>query len=160
VPRNGPCGERGYERPPGWSFTLDSGATKNLDIALRLPAGTGSFTANISIDSTRNDLATPSAPLSTLSVESADQVAPRVGGGARSASRLLERQVRSRRAISLIQRGTGVACRRRRRRAIDQLVEAAERLMKIASVDVSAQRVEVDRLLQEAQVRWFLAQPQ
>jgi hypothetical protein len=43
--------------------------------------------------------------------------------------------------------------------AISALITAAERLLKIDSVDVSAQRVEVDRLLQEAQVRWFLAQP-
>jgi hypothetical protein len=43
--------------------------------------------------------------------------------------------------------------------AIGQLIDAGERLLKITSVDVSAQRVEVDRLLQEAEVRWFIAQP-
>ena len=43
--------------------------------------------------------------------------------------------------------------------AIAQLIDVAERLLKITSANVSAQRVEVDRLLQEAQVRWFIAQP-
>ena len=43
--------------------------------------------------------------------------------------------------------------------AIGQLLTAAERLLKIASVDVGAQRIEVARLMQEAQVRWVLAQP-
>jgi len=43
--------------------------------------------------------------------------------------------------------------------AIGQLLTAAERLIKIASADVSAQRVEAARLLQEAQARWYLAQP-
>src|SRR5204862_5170566 len=63
---------------PVWTFTLASGATKNLDIGVRLPANTGSFTANISIDSARNDLVTPFSTFVTLSVESADTVAPRV----------------------------------------------------------------------------------
>ncbi len=53
-----PADASGY---PVWTFTLDSGATKNLDVGLRLPANIGSFTANISIDSARGDLAT--APL-------------------------------------------------------------------------------------------------
>jgi hypothetical protein len=143
-----------------WTFTLDSGATKNLDVALRLAAGTGSFTANISIDSTRNDLATPFSTVATLLVESADTVAPRV------VAELLALAVSSNdksdrdRAVSLIRAAQASLGAGAYGKAIDQLVEAAERLMKITSVDVSAQRVEVDRLLQEAGVRWFLAQPQ
>lgn len=145
---------------PVWSFTLDSGATKNLDVALSLPAGTGSFTANISIDSTRNDLATPFSTSVTLSVESADTVAPRVAAELAALAVSSNDKSDRDRAISLIQAAQASLAAGAAGRAIDQLVEAAERLMKIASVDVSAQRVEVDRLLQEAQVRWFLAQPQ
>ena len=44
-------------------------------------------------------------------------------------------------------------------KAIEQLVDAAERLLKITSANVTPYRVEVDRLLQEAEARWFIAQP-
>ena len=43
--------------------------------------------------------------------------------------------------------------------AIGLLIDASERLLKITSVDVTPYRVEVDRLLQEAEARWFIAQP-
>jgi len=42
--------------------------------------------------------------------------------------------------------------------AMGQLVDASERLLKITSADVASYRVEVDRLLQEAEARWFIAQ--
>jgi hypothetical protein len=145
---------------PVWTFSLDSGATKNLDIALHLPASTGSFTANISIDSTRNDLATPFSTSVTLSVESADTVAPRLAAELSALAVSSNDKSDRDRAVSLIWAAQASLAAGASGKAIDQLVEAAERLMKIASVDVSAQRVEVDRLLQEAQVRWFLAQPQ
>src|SRR5882672_6456332 len=144
---------------PVWTFTLASGATKNLDVGLRLPANTGTFTANISIDSARNDLATPFSKFITLSVESADTVAPRVAGElsalAVSSSEKSDRD----QAVSSIRAAQASLAAGASDMAIDQLVEASERLLKITSVDVSAQRVEVDRLLQEAEVRWFIAQP-
>jgi hypothetical protein len=145
---------------PVWTFTLDSGATKNLDIALRLPADTGSFSANLSIDSTRNDLATPFSTFVTLSVESADTVAPRVVNELSALSVASNDRSDRDRAVSLIRAAQASLAAGASGKAIDQLTEAAERLMKIGSVDVSVQRVEVARLLQEAEVRWFLAQPQ
>ncbi len=44
-------------------------------------------------------------------------------------------------------------------KAIALLIDASERLLKITSVDLRPYRVEVDRLLQEAEARWFIAQP-
>ncbi len=145
---------------PVWTFTLDSGATKNLDVGLRLPVNTGSFTANISIDSARNDLAAPFSKFITLSVESADTVAPRVADElsalAVSSSEKYERD----HAVSSIQAGQASMAAGAYEQAIGQLLTAAERLSRITSVGVRAQRVQVGRMLQEAQVRWFLAQPQ
>jgi hypothetical protein len=144
---------------PVWTFTLDSGATKNLDIGLRLPADTGSFTASISIDSTRNDLATPFSTVATLSVESADTVAPRVVSELSELSVSPNDRSDRDRAVSLIRAAQASLAAGSSSKAIDQLTDAAGWLMKINSVDVSAQRVEVGRLLQEAEVRWFLTQP-
>jgi hypothetical protein len=142
-----------------WTFTLDSGATKNLDIGLRLPADTGSFTASISIDSTRNDLATPFSTVATLSVESADTVAPRIVSELSELSVSPNDRSDRDRAVSLIRAAQASLAAGSSSKAIDQLTDAAGWLMKINSVDVSAQRVEVGRLLQEAEVRWFLTQP-
>jgi hypothetical protein len=144
---------------PVWTFTLDSGATKNLDVGLRLPANTGSFTANISIDSARNDLATPFSKFVTLSVESADTVAPRVAGELSALTVSSNDKSDRDHAISSIRAAQASLASGQSERAIDQLIEASERLLKITSADVSAQRVQVDRLLQEAEVRWFIAQP-
>jgi hypothetical protein len=63
-------------------------------------------------------------------------------------------------AVSKIQAASRSLAADRYEEAIEKLLEAAARLVKITSVDVRAYRVQVDRLLQEAQVRWFLAQPQ
>jgi hypothetical protein len=144
---------------PVWTFTFDSGATKNLDIGLRLPANTGSFKATISVDSARNDLATPFSKFITLPVESADTVAPRVAG--ELSALVVSPNDKSDRdhAVSSIRAAQASMTSGAYEQAIGQLIDASERLLKITSVDVSAQRVEVDRLLQEAQVRWFLAQP-
>jgi len=144
---------------PLWTFTLDSGATKNLEIGLRLPANTGGFTGNISIDSARNDLATPFSASVTLSVESADTVAQRVPGElsalAVSSSDKSDRD----HAVSSIQAAQASLGARDSDQAIGLLIDASERLLKITSVDVTPYRVEVDRLLQEAEARWFIAQP-
>ena len=144
---------------PLWTFTLDSGATKNLEIGLHLPANTGGFTGNISIDSARNDLATPFSASVTLSVESADTVAQRVAGElsalAVSSSDKSDRD----HAVSSIQAAQASLAARDSDQAIGLLIDASERLLKITGVDVTPYRVEVDRLLQEAEARWFIAQP-
>jgi hypothetical protein len=147
---------------PIWRFTLDSGATKNLDIGLRLPAVSGSYAANLTIDSIRNGVISPYASFdSALSVESAETIAPRLVSelGALAITQNGERSDRNV-AVSKIQAASSSLAADRYEEAIEKLLEVAARLAKITSVDVRAYRVQVDRLLQEAQVRWFLAQPQ
>ena len=144
-----------------WSFTLDSGATKDLDIGLRLPAASGTYAANLAIDSIRNGVVSPYDTFnSTLSVESAETVAPRLVNelGALAIPLNGDRSDRNA-AILKIQTAISSLAADQHEEAIDKLLEAATRLAKITSVDLSAYRVQVDRLLQEAQVRWFLAQP-
>jgi hypothetical protein len=144
---------------PVWTFMLESGATKNLDIGLRLPANTGSFTANISIDSARGDLATPFSTFATLTVESADTVAPRVAGALSALSVSSSDKSDRDHAVSSIRAAQASLASGQSEKAIDQLIDASERLLKITSADITPYRVEVDRLLQEAEARWFIAQP-
>ena len=95
----------------------------------------------------------------TLSVESADTVAQRVAGElsalAVSSSDKSDRD----HAVSSIQAAQASLAARDSDQAIGLLIDASERLLKITGVDVTPYRVEVDRLLQEAEARWFIAQP-
>jgi hypothetical protein len=146
---------------PLWNFTLDSGATKNLDIGLRLPAVSGSYTASLTIDSVRNGVTSHYGSFdTTLSVGSAETDAPRLVSelGALAITQIGDRSNRNA-AVSKIQAASRSLAADQYEEAIETLLEAAARLAKITSVDVRAYRVQVDRLLQEAQVRWFLAQP-
>jgi hypothetical protein len=146
---------------PVWGFTLDSGATKNLDIGLRLSAASANNTASIAIDSIRNGVAAPYGSVdATLGVESADTVAPRLGAEL-AALNLANRDKSDRdHAIAGVLAAQSSIAAGAYEQAIGQLIDVAERLLKITSANVSAQRVEVDRLLQEAQIRWYLAKPQ
>ena len=145
-----------------WRFTLDSGATKNLDIGLRLPAVSGSYAASLIVDSIRNDVISRYTNLdSTLNVESAETIFPRLVSelGALVITRNGENSDRNT-SVSKIQAASRLLAADQYEEAIKTLLEAAARLVKITSVDVSVHRVQIDRLLQEAQVRWFLAQSQ
>jgi hypothetical protein len=144
---------------PVWSFALDSGATKNLDIGLRLPAATGTFSASLSVDLSTG-LPSPLTSFTTLAVESADKVAPRVVSELSALTVSSNDKSDRDHAVASIRAAQASLAVGAYYKAIDQLVDASGWLLKITSADVSAQRVEVDRLLQEAQVRWFLAQPQ
>jgi len=143
---------------PVWTFTLDSGATKNLDVGLRLPAVTGSFSASLSVD-LNTGLPSPFTSFVTLAVESADTIAPRAAGELSALAVSSNEKSDRDHAVSSIRAAQASMTAGAYEQAIDQLIDAAEHLLKITSVDVSAQRVEVDRLLQEAEVRWFIAQP-
>jgi hypothetical protein len=144
---------------PVWSFSLASGATQNLDIGLRLPAGTGTFTASISINSARGDLATPFSTSATLNVESADTVAPRVAGELSALTVASNEKSDRTKAVSDIQAAQASLAAGASDQAIALLIDAAGHLVNITSVDVTAYRVEVDRLLQEAETRWAASQP-
>jgi len=123
--RNGPCGERGIRAAARCGASRRSGAMKeNLDIALRLPAGTGGFTGK---HQHRLDEERPS-PRPQHLCHALGGIG-RHGRAARAAELAAHRSSTDKSIATARYRssiGTGVACRRRRRRAIDQLVEAAE----------------------------------
>ena len=144
---------------PVWSFALDSGATRNLDIGLRLPAASGNYAASLAIDSVRNGVTSHYGSFdTTLSVGSAETDAPRLASelGTLVITQNGDRSNRNA-AVSKIQAASSSLAADQYEEAIENLLEVAERLAKITSVDVRAYRVQVDRLLLEAQVRWFLA---
>ncbi len=143
---------------PVWTFTLDSGATKNLDVGLRLPAVTGSFSASLSVDLSTG-LPSPFTSFVTLAVESADTVAPRVAGELSALAVSSNDKSDRDHAVSSIRAAQASMTSGAYEQAIGQLIDAAEHLLKITSADVSAQRVEVGRMLQEAEARWVIAQP-
>jgi hypothetical protein len=146
---------------PVWTFLLDSGATKDLDVGLRLPSTTGTYTASTRIDSIRNGVTLPYGTFDlTLNVESADTIASRIATSltALSIPSSGDRNDRDN-AVYYIQSARNELAQQDYSDAIEKLLKASEWLMKISSVNVGAQRAEVARVLLEAQIRWALAQP-
>jgi len=146
---------------PVWTFTLESGATQDLDAGLRLPEADGSYTATLAVDSIRGGATFPYGAYDlTLTVESAATIAPRLVAvlGAITIPRASERNDRDA-AVASVQAAETALASADYEGAIAQLINASQRLLKITSVDISPQRVEIDRILQEAQLRWAETQP-
>jgi len=146
---------------PVWTFTLDSGATRDLDAGLRLPEADGSYTANLAIDSIRNGITTPYGSFElTLSVETADGITTRVVADLAALTNLAPSDRNDRDiAVSSIQAAQSALAAGDYDGAIAQLLTATGRLLKITSASVVPQRVDTARLLQNAQLRWAQTQP-
>jgi hypothetical protein len=146
---------------PVWSFVLNAGATMDLDVGLRLPADTGTYTASVAIDSVRNAVATPYRTYETsFAVESAETIAPRVAAELAALTITLDSDKLDRdAAVSSVQAAQSSIAAGQYEQAIGQLITATERLLKITSANVAPQRVQVDRMMQDAQERWAAAQP-
>jgi hypothetical protein len=145
---------------PVWSFMLDSGAVQDLYAGLRLPGASGSYTADLAVESTRNGVTSVYGTFSTsLTVEAADLAAQRTVSGLLALPVASNDKADRTHAVAHIQLARLRLAFSDYGGAIVDLVSASERLLKITSVDVSAYRVEVARLLKEAQARWAAAQP-
>ena len=146
---------------PVWTFTLDSGATRDLEAGLRLPEADGSYTANLAIDSIRNGITTPYGSFDlTLSVETAEVITTRVVADLSALTNLAPSDRNDRDiAVSSIQAARSALAAGDYDGAIAQLLTATERLLKITSASVVPQRVDTARILQEAQIRWAQTQP-
>ncbi len=145
---------------PVWTFLLESGATKDLDTGLQVPEADGSYTASLAIDSIRNGITTHYGSFDvTIGVEGASTIATRVV--ADLAGLTLSYHDRNDRdaAIWYIQAARHALAEGEHEAAIGKLVAAAEKLLKITSADVTPQRVDTARLLQDAQIRWTGTQP-
>jgi len=145
---------------PVWTFLLEPGATKDLDTGLQLPETDGSYTASLALDSIRNGITTHYGSFDvTIGVESAGTIATRVV--ADLAALKLSYHDRNDRdhAIWYLQAAQNALAQGEHEAAIAKLVAAAEKLLKITSANVTPQRVDTARLLQEAQIRWTGTQP-
>ena len=146
---------------PVWSFTLESGATTDLDAGVRLPEADGSYSASLAIDSIRNGITTPYGSFElALSVETADAVAARAlaelaAFGNLAPSDRTDRDI----AVASIQAAQSALAAGDYETAIAQLITASGRLLNITSANVTPQRVDTARILQEAQIRWAQTQP-
>jgi protocatechuate 3,4-dioxygenase beta subunit len=146
---------------PVWTFRLEAGAAQDLEAGLRLPETAGAYTAMLTIDSVRSGVTLPYGSFEfSFSVEAADAIASRVAAelaalDGLSASDRNDRDI----AVQGIQAAQAALAAGDYEFAIAQLNVVAERLIKITSVNVSAQRVDAARILQQAQIRWAATQP-
>lgn len=145
---------------PVWSFMLAVDETKDLFASLRLPGSTGTYAASINVESVRNGVAHPYGTFETsITVEDAASVSARSISGLMALSVGSADKADRNHAVAAIQSAQARLAAGQYESAIADLVAAAERLLKITSVDVGPYRVEVARLLKEAEARWAAAQP-
>jgi hypothetical protein len=146
---------------PVWSFTLESGATRDLDAGLRLPEADGSYTATLAIDSVRNGVSTPYGSFDLgLSVETAEVTAARAVAELSALANLAPSDRNDRDiAVASIQAAQGALAAGDYEAAIAQLITASARLLMITSANLTPQRVDTARILQQAQIRWAQTQP-
>jgi hypothetical protein len=145
---------------PVWTFTLPEDATQDLLAALRLPADSGTHHASVRVESIRNGNVTLYGTFpATLAVEAADVVAPRVIDGLAALAVSSHDKSDRTHAIWHLYAAQWHLGSGNLEWAIGHLVEAADALLRITSADVTPYRLDVARLLKEAEARWAAAQP-
>jgi len=146
---------------PVWTQSLDSGQSADLAAAIRLPATSGDTSAQAAVETIKNGQATPYNTCSlALSVTDAGTVNAQVVADLQGLSLPSPERSHRDRAVAHLQLAQAKLGASRYEDAIDELLEAIEDLMKIASIGTSAYRLSVDRLLDEVSYRWWLALPQ
>jgi len=143
---------------PGVAASLDSGQSADLAAGIRLPSTSGGTTAQPrGNDQERpGDAYTPTAGalVTDAATVSARLVADLQGLPLRARAQHRDRGGRAPAVGAGEARGKPLP-----RTRIDELLEAIEDLFKIASIDTSAYRTSIDRLLDEASYRWWLGLP-
>ena len=143
-----------------WKFDLGAGQSVPLQLTLRAPLSTGSYTVGSEMAVVRNGQKQPYASYSQ-SFNVMDSLAPAKAAYQKLLSltgvpfleslNWLSAKVNLDYGIKLYQQG-------RYHEAVEELGEAANNIRQL-SAPLSAERLAVDRLMQEAQYRWYLAQP-
>lgn len=142
-----------------WQLNLPAGATQGLRAMVRAPLTSGGYSVSQEVSVVRNGQTLPYANSSQSmtvmdTVTPAKQALTRLKGLSVSlleALTLLDAKVNLDYGISLFQQG-------RYHEAVEELGEAANSVRKL-SADLKSERLAIDRLMQEAQYRWYLAQP-
>jgi hypothetical protein len=142
-----------------WKFNLAAGATQALQLTMRAPLTAGSYDVGTDVSVMRNNQLQPYGSYKqTFAVM--DNLTPAKQAQTRlknlsvsllEALTLLNAQVNIDYGLSLYQQG-------RWGDAVEELTEAANSVRQL-SVDLSVERLAIDRLIQEAQYRWYLTQP-
>lgn len=143
-----------------WKFDLGAGQSVPLQLTLRAPLSTGSYTVGSEMAVVRNGQKQPYASYSQ-SFNVMDSLAPAKAAYQKLLSltgvpfleslNWLSAKVNLDYGIKLYQQG-------RYHEAVEELGEAANNIRQL-SAPLSAERLAVDRLMQEAQYRWYLTQP-
>jgi hypothetical protein len=144
---------------PVWSFNLASGAAKELFAGVRLPAASGKYVTSATVQTIRNKVVTTYGTFDVAAaVEGAEVVGPRVI----AALKALKVSSKERRdldhAVSSIHVALSKLASNRYDSAIEELLDAANHLADITSVNATAYRAQIGHMLKEAQARWAKAQ--
>jgi hypothetical protein len=143
-----------------WTLTLGAGQAVDLNASIRLPAAAGSYTAQVKIESIRNTQVTLYNSYSlTVAVSDAAQTNGAVVAGLQGLALSSADQNHRDHVLQHLSSAESKTALGRDEDAIDEFLEALEDLSKITSADVSAYRLQIDRMLDEAEYRWWLALP-
>ncbi|QYF93557.1 carboxypeptidase regulatory-like domain-containing protein [Massilia sp. PAMC28688] len=147
-----------------WRFTLGKDQNTDLYLSLRAPATAGAHAIDTVVSSVVNGVATKYGPTLTqgFTVKPASQTAVNVKTaiGALVIARTPDRRVRDRAlaqfdaAMLAFNRNTASGYDT----AIQGLLQVTDMLESLSAVDTTAARLDIDRILREAQWRWSAAQ--
>jgi hypothetical protein len=144
---------------PVWRFLLDKDQTKSLSLALRLPATSGSNNIDTIVSSIRNNLTKiyGNYPLTVVTETGAD-IANRVTLNLQSISfaTVQEQQARDRAVLS-INSSRILFVGAKFEDSIRALLSAIGDLEKITSISLTEQKIEIDRLIQESELKWYVS---
>jgi hypothetical protein len=146
---------------PVWTRLLQPGESVELSASIRLPATAGTQAAQLQVETVRDGVVSAYGTYGA-SVETSDAahtVADATAGLQALALPNSERSARDRALQHLASAQTKLG-QARWSDAIDELLEAVEDLARITSVDTWTYRLQIDRVLDEAEYRWWLALPQ
>ncbi len=148
-----------------WNFSLNQPGNQDLLLALRAPGVVGSYAVETQVASVEGGVAKPyGAPLShAFSVVGASQSAVLATAAFKALPLTRNSDIKARDGALLAFNAAMVAFNLNShagyQEAIAKLVQVTDVLGSLSTVDASAARLHVDRVLREAQWRWSQSQP-
>ena len=144
-----------------WSFTLPAGQTMSVALGLRMPTGSGQYSVQTAVSKGQGASSTQVGTFSyPITVAASDQFGPKlvsdlIGLTIGNSSDRAARDA----AVTALQSVPGLFTATQYENAIGQLVAAGNSLETVASLNLDAYEVAVDKWLLEAEQRWYLAPP-
>lgn len=145
-----------------WNTPLAAAQSADLTLYLRLPPANGSYTLDTAISSVANGQTRPYADYPLVFQVASALDAGATGNLIAALNALVptgrDRSARDQ-AVKSMQDTQTHASQKRHDLAIATLLDAIDKLRAISAIDISAQRLQADRWLQELELQWQLAQP-